>query len=61
MIGPLLTQIPRAMPGRFHRVFRDVLASPPDVLALPMVLLHKDLGDCNIMVRQEDRCLMAVD
>ncbi|KIH87312.1 hypothetical protein SPBR_05089 [Sporothrix brasiliensis 5110] len=50
----------RALPDRFHPVLRATLRSLPDILALPMVLLHKDLGDCNIMVDEASCHLVGV-
>lgn len=49
-----------ALPDRFHPIIRATLRSLPSILALPMVLLHKDFGDCNIMVDEESCHLVGV-
>ncbi len=49
-----------SLPDRFRPVVQATLDSLPDILALPMVLVHKDLGDCNIMVHQESCHLVGV-
>ncbi|EPE04350.1 aminoglycoside phosphotransferase [Ophiostoma piceae UAMH 11346] len=49
-----------ALPDRFHPIIRATLRSLPNILALPMVLLHKDFGDCNIMVDEESCHLVGV-
>lgn len=48
------------LPDRFHPAIRATLASIPSILSLPMVLLHKDFGDCNIMVEEESCHLVGV-
>ena len=49
-----------ALPDRFHPIIRATLRALPSILALPMVLLHKDFGDCNIMVEDESCHLVGV-
>ncbi|KLU90688.1 hypothetical protein MAPG_10540 [Magnaporthiopsis poae ATCC 64411] len=49
-----------ALPDRFRPIIRATLRSLPNILALPMVLLHKDFGDCNIMVDEESCHLVGV-
>ncbi|KAB5554755.1 hypothetical protein GE09DRAFT_1122247 [Coniochaeta sp. 2T2.1] len=49
-----------ALPDRFRPVVRGTLASLPSILSLPMVLVHKDFGDCNIMVEEESWRLVGV-
>ncbi|CAK7228428.1 hypothetical protein SCUCBS95973_006879 [Sporothrix curviconia] len=49
-----------ALPDRFRPIVRATLQSLPHILALPMVLLHKDFGDCNIMVDEESCHLVGV-
>lgn len=49
-----------SLPDRFHAIIRATLASLPRILSLPMVLLHKDFGDCNIMVEEESCHLVGV-
>ncbi|KAB5572643.1 hypothetical protein GE09DRAFT_1100341 [Coniochaeta sp. 2T2.1] len=49
-----------ALPDRFRPVVRGTLASLPSILSLPMVLLHKEFGDCNIMVEEESCRLVGV-
>ena len=38
------------LPHRFHHIIHKCLGSMEAVLSLPMVLLHRDFGTCNIMV-----------
>ncbi|OAA59612.1 Aminoglycoside phosphotransferase [Niveomyces insectorum RCEF 264] len=47
-----------ALPDRLRPVVRATLASLPRILALPMALVHKDLGDGNILV-EEPSCRLA--
>ncbi|KAK3332762.1 hypothetical protein B0T19DRAFT_110996 [Cercophora scortea] len=50
-----------ALPDRFHPIIRATLAALPSIIySLPMVLLHKDFGDCNIMVEDETCNLVGV-
>lgn len=49
-----------ALPDRFHPIIRATLAALPSICSLPMVLLHKDFGDCNIMVEDETCHLVGV-
>lgn len=49
-----------ALPDRCHATIRTTLASLPRILSLPMVLLHKDFGDCNIIVEAESCRLVGV-
>ncbi len=49
-----------ALPDRFHPIIRATLRALPSILALPMVLLHDDFGDCNIMVEEESCHLIGV-
>ncbi|KAH6705789.1 hypothetical protein EV126DRAFT_490418 [Verticillium dahliae] len=42
-----------ALPDQLHPIIRATLASLPSIFSLPMVLLHKDFGDCNIIVEEE--------
>lgn len=49
-----------ALPGRFHPIIRATLTALPSIYSLPMVLLHKDFGDCNIMVEDETCHLVGV-
>ncbi|CRK19066.1 hypothetical protein HYQ45_006421 [Verticillium longisporum] len=42
-----------ALPDRLHPIIRTTLASLPSIFSLPIVLLHKDFGDCNIIVEEE--------
>ncbi|OJD13765.1 hypothetical protein AJ78_05815 [Emergomyces pasteurianus Ep9510] len=41
-----------SLPDRFHPFIRKSLSSLQAILSLPMVLLHKDFGVCNIMVNE---------
>lgn len=47
-----------ALPDRFSPIVRAVLRALPGILALPMVVLHMDFGDCNIIV-EEESCHLA--
>lgn len=38
------------LPPRFHQIIQKCLSSMEAILSLPMVLLHRDLSTCNIMV-----------
>lgn len=49
-----------ALPERFQPVIRATLASLPEILSLPMVFLHKDFGDCNIIVDETSCHLVGV-
>ncbi|KAG7125811.1 hypothetical protein HYQ44_000851 [Verticillium longisporum] len=49
-----------ALPDQLHPIIRATLASLPSILSLPMVLLHKDFGDCNIIVEEESCHLVGV-
>ncbi|KAK3683017.1 hypothetical protein B0T22DRAFT_298107 [Podospora appendiculata] len=49
-----------ALPDRFHPIIRATLAALPSIYSLPTVLLHKDFGDCNIMVEDETCNLVGV-
>ncbi|KAK4135299.1 hypothetical protein BT67DRAFT_419537 [Trichocladium antarcticum] len=49
-----------ALPDRFHPIIRATLAALPSIYSLPTVLLHKDFGDCNIMVEGRTCNLVGV-
>lgn len=49
-----------SLPDRFHATIRGLLVSLPAILSLPMVLLHKDFGTCNIMVDSTSCRLVGV-
>ncbi|KAG8156544.1 hypothetical protein KVR01_013648 [Diaporthe batatas] len=49
-----------SLPDRFHTTIRATLVSLPSILSLPMVLLQKDFGDCNIIVEEESCCPAGV-
>ncbi|CRG88971.1 hypothetical protein PISL3812_06006 [Talaromyces islandicus] len=55
-LGLLLT----SLPDRFHPLIQKTLNSLPAILSLPMVLLHKDFGMCNIMVDESSCNLIGV-
>jgi hypothetical protein len=42
-----------SLPDRFHPKIKESLHSMAAIFSLPMVLLHKDFGICNIMVDSE--------
>ncbi|GAM82967.1 hypothetical protein ANO11243_009530 [Dothideomycetidae sp. 11243] len=48
------------LPERFKRFICSCLDSIDAIMALPMVLLHKDFGDCNIMVDEVTCHLVGV-
>ncbi|KAK3994287.1 hypothetical protein QBC44DRAFT_349077 [Cladorrhinum sp. PSN332] len=48
------------LPDRFRPIIRRTLASLPSILSLPLVLLHQDFGDCNIIVEEESCHLVGV-
>lgn len=48
------------MPDRFHQIIRATLATLPSILSLPLVLLHKDFSNCNIMEEEESCHLVGV-
>jgi hypothetical protein len=49
-----------ALPVRFHVIIQSCIDSVDAILSLPMVLLHKDFGDCNIMVDETTCHLVGV-
>ncbi|OBT62627.1 hypothetical protein VE03_08501 [Pseudogymnoascus sp. 23342-1-I1] len=49
-----------ALPVRFHAVIQICIDSVDAIISLPMVLLHQDLGDCNIMVDETTCHLVGV-
>ncbi|EEQ31591.1 hypothetical protein McanMca71_006107 [Microsporum canis] len=49
-----------SLPSRFHSLIQSVLGSLPAIMALPMVLLHKDFGVCNIIVDEVSCNLVGV-
>jgi hypothetical protein len=49
-----------SIPDRFHPLIHSLLESLPAILSLPMVLLHKDFGSCNILVDEKSFHLMGV-
>lgn len=49
-----------SLPDRFRRFIQESLNSLPAILSLPMVLLHRDFGVCNIMVNETSCNLVGV-
>ncbi|KAH8746624.1 hypothetical protein F5883DRAFT_253920 [Diaporthe sp. PMI_573] len=49
-----------ALPSRFQPIVQTCIDSMDDILSLPMVLLHRDLGSCNIMVDEATCHLVGV-
>ncbi|OJD23110.1 hypothetical protein ACJ73_05542 [Blastomyces percursus] len=49
-----------SLPGRFHPFIRESLNTLRAILSLPMVLLHRDFGVCNIMVDEASCNLVGV-
>lgn len=48
------------LPERFRPVIQQTIGSIPAIVNLPMVLLHKDFGSCNIMVDSASCHLVGV-
>lgn len=55
-----LTLLLTALPSRFHPFIQRSLDSLPAIFSLPMVLLHKDFGACNILVNESTCNLVGV-
>lgn len=49
-----------SLPVRFRPSIQHCLDSLPAILSLPMVLLHRDFGVCNIMVHEDSCHLVGV-
>lgn len=49
-----------ALPSRFQPFIQACIDSMDDILSLPMVLLHRDLGSCNIIVDEATCHLVGV-
>lgn len=49
-----------SLPDRFHPLIQVSLSSLPTIFSLPMVLLHKDFGVCNIIVNEISCNLVGV-
>ncbi|KAF2969721.1 hypothetical protein GQX73_g3865 [Xylaria multiplex] len=49
-----------ALPPRFQPITQTCVDSIDDIMSLPMVLLHQDLGSCNIMVEEATCHLVGV-
>ncbi|KAF9894418.1 hypothetical protein FE257_007921 [Aspergillus nanangensis] len=49
-----------SLPARFHPFIRHSLNSLPAIFSLPMVLLYRDFGVCNIMVDKTSCNLVGV-
>ncbi|KJZ71482.1 hypothetical protein HIM_09121 [Hirsutella minnesotensis 3608] len=56
-----LNRLLSALPHRFHQIIQNCLQSIVDVLSLPMVLLHRDFGECNIMVDEACHLTGVID
>jgi Ser/Thr protein kinase RdoA (MazF antagonist) len=50
----------RSLPARFQEAIQRCLDAMEAIFALPMVLLHRDFGTCNIMVDEETCHLTGV-
>ena len=55
-----LTSLHKKLPDRFKCIIETCLSSIDDILDLPIVLLHRDFGDCNVMVHEETCHLTGV-
>ncbi|KYK53954.1 hypothetical protein DCS_05903 [Drechmeria coniospora] len=49
-----------ALPSRFQPIIQACIDSMDNILSLPMVLLHRDFGSCNIMVHEVTCHLVGV-
>ncbi|KAK4033076.1 hypothetical protein C8A01DRAFT_40465 [Parachaetomium inaequale] len=49
-----------ALPARFQPIVQTCIDSIDDIMSLPMVLLHRDFGSCNIMVDETTYHLVGV-
>ncbi|KAJ4322003.1 hypothetical protein N0V84_005051 [Fusarium piperis] len=49
-----------ALPSRFQPIVQTCIDSIDDILSLPLVLLHRDFGSCNIMVEEATCHLVGV-
>lgn len=49
-----------SLPNRFHPLIQESLNSLPAIFSLPIVLLHKDFGVCNIIVNEMSCNLVGV-
>ncbi|AEO54507.1 hypothetical protein MYCTH_2115324 [Thermothelomyces thermophilus ATCC 42464] len=49
-----------ALPSRFRSIIQTCLNSIDDILSLPIVLLHRDFGSCNIIVDETTCHLVGV-
>jgi hypothetical protein len=49
-----------ALPTRFHSIIQRCLDSLPDIMSLPMILLHGLLGICKVMVDEKSNHLTGV-
>jgi aminoglycoside/choline kinase family phosphotransferase len=49
-----------SLPDRFRPLIQQSLDSLPAIFSLPMVLLHRDFGICNIMVNEDSCHLVGV-
>ncbi|CAJ2510877.1 Uu.00g065020.m01.CDS01 [Anthostomella pinea] len=56
-----LQQLLGALPPRFRNVVQHSLDMLPEIFRPPMVLLHKDFGDCNIFVDEACHLVGVVD
>lgn len=49
-----------ALPDRFHPIIQQSIDALPAIFSLPMVLLHKDFGMCNVMVDADNNHLVGI-
>ncbi|KAI0418735.1 hypothetical protein F5X98DRAFT_108991 [Xylaria grammica] len=55
-----LRQLLGSLPARFHPIIEWSLDSIPAIFSLPLVLLHEDFGDCNMIVDNASSHLVGV-
>ncbi|KAF9766949.1 hypothetical protein IL306_000545 [Fusarium sp. DS 682] len=55
-----LRMLLEALPVRLHHIIRKCIDSMDAILSLPMVLLHRDFGTCNIIVDEVTCHLVGV-
>ncbi|KAL3475552.1 hypothetical protein BJX99DRAFT_247471 [Aspergillus californicus] len=55
-----LRRLLTALPDRFQSIIQQSIDALPAVFSLPIVLLHKDFGVCNVMVDSDNNHLVGI-